>query len=343
MRRRSHRVWHARAVPLRRLLAVLLVGAAGVGGLAGCRTSPDVAAYVGDEQVTVAELDDAVDTRLADPAIAAYAAGDEVGYTRQVLSLQVGAELHDEVARRWGVEVSDADVRERIAELLGGADPEAVFAQVAQQQGANEADVVENVRQQLVRQRAAVAAGLAEPSEEALREQYEQVRAGLAQVQLGLVTVPDQATADAVLAQLTADPAGYPALAAQYAGPNTLPQIEARAPADLPPVLAEPIATTPPGQGFTLPLPEAGGVVVGFVRDVAVLTFEEVRPQLAEQAAAAAAEAGAALVTEVRDDLDLVVNPRFGVLEDGRVVAADGGVVQLLGDAGDDAAGVAGD
>ncbi len=343
MRRGSHRVWHARAVPRRRLLAVLLVGAAGVGSLAGCRTDPDVAAYVGDEQVTVAELDEAVDTRLADPDIAAYAAGDEVGFTRQVLSLRVGEELHDEVARRWGVEVSDADVRTRIVELLGGADPEVVFAQVAQQQGASEADVVENVRQQLVRQRAAVAAGLVEPSEAALRERYEQVAPGLAQVGLGLVTVPDQATADAVLSQLTADPAGYPAVAAQYAGPNTLPQIEPRAPADLPAVLAEPIAATPPGQGFTLALPEAGGVVVGFVRDVAVPTFEQLRPQLADQAAAEAAEAGAALVARVRDDLDLVVNPRFGTLEGGQVVAADDGVVRLLEDAGEDAAGLAGD
>ncbi|MCZ2825170.1 MULTISPECIES: peptidylprolyl isomerase [unclassified Modestobacter] len=330
-------------MPRRRLLAVLLVGAAGVGGLTGCRTSPDVAAYVGEEQVTVAELDEAVDARLADPAIAAYAAGNEVGYTRQVLSLQVGGELHEEVARRWDVEVSDADVRERITELLGGADPEVVFAQVAQQQGVNEADVVQNVRQQMIRERAAVAAGLAELSEAALRERYEEVRAGLAQVELGLVTVPDQATADAVLAQLTADPAGYPALAAQYAGPNTLPQIEPRAPADLPEVLAAPIAATPAGQGFTLALPEAGGVVVGFVRDVAVPTFEELRPQLADAAAAEAAEAGIALVTEVREDLDLVVNPRFGVLEEGQVVAADGGVVQLLEDAREDAAGVAGD
>ncbi|MCZ2836446.1 peptidylprolyl isomerase [Modestobacter sp. VKM Ac-2985] len=324
----------------RRVLAVLLVGAAGVGSLAGCRTDPDVAAYVGEEQVTVAELDEAVDARLADPAIAAYAAGNEVGYTRQVLSLQVGAELHEEVAQRWDVEVPDADVRERITELLGGADPEVVFAQVAQQQGVTEVDVVQNVRQQMIRERAAVAAGLAELSEAALRERYEEVRAGLAQVELGLVTVPDQATADAVLAQLTADPAGYPALAAQYAGPNTLPQIEPRAPADLPEVLAGPIADTPAGQGFTLPLPEAGGVVVGFVRDVAVPTFEELRPQLAQ---VAAAEAGIELVTELREDLDLVVNPRFGVLEEGQVVPADGGVVQLLEDAREDAAGVAGD
>src|SRR3954454_561636 len=84
-------------VQRRRLLAVLLVGAAGLGGLAGCRTSPTVAAYVGDSQVTGAELDDEVDARLADPDIAGYAEADPAGFTRQVLTLQVGEEVYAEV------------------------------------------------------------------------------------------------------------------------------------------------------------------------------------------------------------------------------------------------------
>src|SRR3712207_8333522 len=41
-----------------------------------------------------------------------------------------------------------------------------------------------------------------------------------------------------VLAQLTADPAGYPALAAQYAGPYTLAEIASDPVAQLPGVLA---------------------------------------------------------------------------------------------------------
>src|SRR3954470_22277874 len=88
-------------VSRRRLLAVLLVGAAGLGGLAGCRTDPTVAAYVGDEQVTVAELDDAVAARRADPDVADYADADPARFTRQVLSLQVGEAVYAEVARRY--------------------------------------------------------------------------------------------------------------------------------------------------------------------------------------------------------------------------------------------------
>ena len=34
----------------------------------------------------------------------------------------------------------------------------------------------------------------------------------------------------------------------------------------------------------------------------------------------------------MRDDLGVTVNPRYGVIEDGRLVAGDGGVVDILGD-----------
>ena len=47
----------------RRLTASLAVGLVALAGVAGCRTDPSVAAYVGEEQVTVDELTTAVDTR----------------------------------------------------------------------------------------------------------------------------------------------------------------------------------------------------------------------------------------------------------------------------------------
>jgi peptidyl-prolyl cis-trans isomerase SurA len=207
--------------------------------------------------------------------------------------------------------------------------------------------VFENVRQQLVRQRVAVAAGEADLSEAALQARYAESAAALNTVDLGVVTVPDQATADAVLARLTADPASYPAVAAQYAGPNTLPAVQPFTSSDLPAQLADAVATTPAGEGFTQVVPEAGGVVVGLVTAVSVPTFAEVRDQLAQQAASDADEAGLALVTAAREDLDVDVNPRYGVLDEGRVVAGTGGVVRLLedadADAGDAGPGAAGD
>ncbi|MGY1840474.1 MULTISPECIES: SurA N-terminal domain-containing protein [unclassified Modestobacter] len=323
----------------RRALALLAAGLVAVAPLAGCRTAPTVAAYVGEDQIGVAELDDAVDARLADPAIADHVAGERADYTRQVLSLRIDERVYDEAADRLGVEVTDAEVRDRIAALLGDSDPDVVYAQVAQQQGATREDVFSSVRHELLRQRLADAAGRVDLSEAALRARYEELRPQLQQVAVGFVTVPDQATADAVLARLTADPAGYPAVAAEFPGQATLPQVQTTSPDQLAGPLAEAVAATPAGQGFTVPLPAAGGVVVGFVAGRTEPSFAEVRDQLAEQAAQQAGELGAEIVAEVREDLDPVVNPRYGVLEDARVVTLTDGVVQPPADAAAVAAG----
>jgi hypothetical protein len=336
-------VWHARAVSRRRLSVLLAVGLTALVALAGCRTSPTVAAYVGDDRISVDALSAAVDERLADPGIATFAAGDRTAYARQVLGLQVTERVYAAAARRYDVAVSDADVQDRIDTLLGGADENTVFQQLAQQQGVTAEDVRENVRQQLVRLRAATAAGKADLSDAALQRRYDDSRGQLAQVQLGIITVPDQATADAVLAQLTADPAGYPALAAQYAGSNTLPATRAFSAGQLPGVLTDSVAATPPGQGFTQAVAEAGGVVVGFVAGSDVPVFADVRDQLAQQAASEAEDTGTALVGDVRKSLGITVNPRYGTLDGDTVVAASGGVVQLLEDAGDATAGAGGD
>jgi peptidyl-prolyl cis-trans isomerase SurA len=145
--------------------------------------------------------------------------------------------------------------------------------------------------------------------------------------------VPDQPAADAVLQQLTADPASYGALATQYAGPYTLPELEPHSPEDIPPPLAEGVAAAEPNTGFTTAVQEVNGVVVTFVADTVYPTFEELRPQLEEEAVGQAAAAGEDLVKEVREDLGVRVNPRYELLEeDGRLVPSEGGVVDILGD-----------
>ena len=267
----------------RRVPRVLVSGfvlAVAVTGLSGCRTSPTVAAYVGDTHISVAELEDAVEERLDDPGVAAYADAQGDEFTRRVLGLLVQEEVYAVAAERFDVQVDDDDVRARIDELLGDDDPEEVFGQLAEQ-GIGQEDVRENVRQQLVRRGIAEAEGEADAlSDEALQARYEEVREDLAQVSFGYLTVPDDATAATVVAQLNADPAAYPALAAQYAGAATIPELEARAPDELPAVLAEGIQAAAPNTAFATPVPEAGGVVVTFVEGIVYPPLEEVRPQL---------------------------------------------------------------
>jgi hypothetical protein len=330
LRGRPHRVWEPADVLKRRAPRVLLSGLLliiAVSGLTACRTSPNVAAYVGDARVTVSELEAAVDERLADSDVAAWAAGREDEFTRAVLSQLVEAEVHAAAAERHGVRVGDDEVRRRIAALLGD-DADMVYERLAAEQGISRADVFHRVRQQVIRQRIAESTGRVEASDEAgLRDRYEEIRESLARVSFGYITVPDQAVADTVLAQLTADPGSYPALASQYAGTYTLPAIEARAPDQVPPPLAEGVAAAEPNTGFTLAVPETGGVVVTFVAGPVYPEFDEVRPQLEQESARESDAAGAELVAEVREDLGVTVNPRYAQ-------ETEGGAVDILGDEG---------
>ena len=316
------------------------MGLVALAGVAGCRSDPGVAAYVGDEQVTVGELRTAVDTRLEDPALAEAAAGREEEFTRLVLRRLVEAELYDRFAQRYGVTVDDDDVRARLDELLAGEDPEAVYAQAASQ-GVARADVFETVRQQVLRQRVAESQGLVGGlSEEELRAAYEEQAPSLAQVRLGYVNVPDQAAADAAVATLQADPGAYPAIAAQFPGEATLPEVSTRAPGDVPAPLADVVTNAAPNSATSITVPDLPGVLVVFVGEPAVPSFEEARSDLEESVRADADAAAQDLVADVRAGIDVTVNPRYGAIEDGAIVPSDGGVVDLL-EAGGDAAGTA--
>lgn len=315
----------------RPLLSLLVLGLAVV-GLAGCRTSPDVAAYVGDAQVRVAELQAAVDERLADPGIASYAAGlDDGAFTRQVLTLMVGERVYDAVAARYDVEVTDAQVTARIDDLLAGQDEQQLYDQLAAQQGLLPDDAREIIRELLLREEVAQSQGLADLSDAGLQAAYSDARSAGQQFDLGYITVPDQATADAVAAQLRADPSSYAALAAQYAGTYTLAAPQQRTLSDLPQVLADPVQATLPEGVFDLPVAETGGVVVG---QVTFPSFADLEADLTTQVRQAASDAAKPLVQDVEDGLDVSVNPRYGDLQDGSVVAGDDGVVRILDGAG---------
>ncbi|TYP86237.1 peptidyl-prolyl cis-trans isomerase SurA [Blastococcus xanthinilyticus] len=305
-----------------------------VSGLSACRSAPDVAAYVGDEQISVDELEAAVAERLSDEYLAPVVGDSTDELTRRVLGQLLEAEVHDAAAGRYDVSVSEGEVTRQVELLLGDDDPEQVYEQLAQQQGATAADLREGVRQLLLRREIAAAQGGAEGLEEtALRARYDEVREQLAQVEFGYVTVPDQATADAVAAELTANPAGYPAVAARFPGQYTLAELDSAPAAQVPPALGQQLVTAAPGTAFTVPVPEAGGVVVAFRAGTTYPSFEELRPQLEAEAGQAVEEEVQPLLADVRDDLGITVNPRYGVLgEDGRLAPPTGGVVDIVGD-----------
>ncbi len=312
---------------IRRLTAAAVAGLALV-GLAGCRTAPNVAAYVGDNQVTVAELESAVDDRLEDPAIEQVAGEDRETYTRRVLSTLVQDHVHTVAAEKYGVEVAPAQVRDRLDEIFAGQDQDAAYANLASQ-GLSRQDAFLLIRQQMIRLRIAEQEGMADAlSDEALRERYEQSTAEATEIEFGYITVPDERTADQVVAALEADPERYAELADRFAGDYTV-DVQTTPLEQVPGPLAEQAAAAEPGTAFAVPVEETGGIVVGFVAPAP--SFEELRPRLQQEAEAEVDQEAAPLLGEIREDLDVVVNPRYGDLQDdGQVQPSDSGVVQIL-------------
>ena len=319
----------------RRLPRVLVSGlllSVAVGGLTGCRTSPNVAAYVGQEQISVAELDAAVHERLADDAVAAYAKAHDAAFRRQVLTTLIDQQVFSEAARRYGVTVDDGDVRSRYAELLAARDTDAAtLEKSAAQSGASREDVLEQVRHIVVVEKIATAEGKGQPlTETALQQRYQQELPSFTKKEVGLIQVADQATADSVLAQLVASPGNYPALAAAHPGQNTLDALQVLDTSQLPSQVASGIQAAAPNTGFPVPL-QSAGVVIVFVGNAVIQPYSEVRAKLVEEAAAPVDQAGAALVNKVRSGMRLTLNPRYGVLKGGSVTESTGGLVDILG------------
>ena len=98
-------------------------------------------------------------------------------------------------------------------------------------------------------------------------------------------------------------------------------------------MLAGPVQGALPEGVFTVAVPETGGVVVG---QVSFPPMADLADDLTGQARQDASDAAQPLVDDFEAGLDVTVNPRFGTLQDGSVVAGDGGVVQIL--SGDGAA-----
>jgi peptidyl-prolyl cis-trans isomerase SurA len=320
----------------RGILRVLLAGSAAalaVTGLAGCRTSPTVAAYVEDTSISVARLNAAVAAREdADKAVAAYAEAHRTAFDRQVLTTLIDQRVYAEAARRYGVSVDEGDVTARYAELVAAEDTDqATVEQRAAQSGVTPGDVREQVRHLVVIERIAAATGQGAPlTEAALQQRYQQELASLTQKQVGFIQVADEPTAAAVLAQLTAAPASYPAVAAQYPGQSTLPALQAIDTSQLPSDVASGIASAAPGTGFSVPV-QGSGVIVVFVGNAVTPTYQEQRPKLVAEAETSVDKAGANLVTKTRTGMHITVNPRYGVLTNGSLTEPTGGPVDILG------------
>jgi peptidyl-prolyl cis-trans isomerase SurA len=263
--------------------------------------------------------------------MAAYVKAHQGTYPRQVLGLLLTERVYDAAEEHFGAQVGDDAVRRELDKRLAGSDADQQYAAAAQQ-GYSRRDVFEVIREQLVRMEIAQRRGLAGPlSEASLQQAYQKEQAQLTQRQLGTIQVPDQATADAVIAQLDGNPGSYPQVAAQHAGDYTTPALQAVTADQIPSQLQQGVAAAAPNTAFSVPGP-AGGVVVVFVGPTTTQSFEQVRPQLEAAAQQTVDTSAQKVVSDYRKTLKVTVNPRYGVLgQDGTLSDPTGGAVTLLG------------
>ena len=208
--------------------------------------------------------------------------------------------------------------------------PKTVYAQLAAQ-GISKVDVFESQRQLLLRQRIAAAAGKGGTATEAeLRARYEQVKPTLAKYQFGYIAVPDQATATAVLAQLTAKPGDYAPSRPSTPGRSPCPPRRRGQPPTCrsrwSTASRRPSRTPASPCRWTRPAGSSSASSSGSQYP----TFEEERASLEEEAGSAADTAASKLVTGVEQTLHVTVNPRYGVYKDGKLDAVTSGVVKVL-------------
>jgi hypothetical protein len=92
-------------------LALVLLGA--LAALGGCRSDPSVAAYVGDEHITISTLDDQVDEAEQDPYWGEAVRSERATATRHTLNILVMRELLRQGATDLGVSLPTHLVAEK--------------------------------------------------------------------------------------------------------------------------------------------------------------------------------------------------------------------------------------
>src|SRR5262249_17614700 len=151
------------------------------------------------------------------------------------------------------------------------------------------------------------------PTETELRAAYQQQAPSRVEVRLGLIQVPDQKTLDPAIAQLTAHPGQFDAMAARF--PGSAPEATVFPPGNIPPSIRQHVLAAKPNAilPFVAPGQVGGGqFLVVKVYSVKTPTFESLRVQLALPSLSEAFQAGQAYVADLARQIGVRVNPPYG-------------------------------
>jgi parvulin-like peptidyl-prolyl isomerase len=140
-------------IPLQLLLVTIVLAllVTACGGSAGA----DVAATVGDVEITAAEVDTAVDRRASSPGTASELAADESGAAEQnltagVLTTLIRTEILRQAAEERDVQVSDDEIAEQRDLLVEQAGGEEALQDVIDSANISEDEIEANLRDQVI-------------------------------------------------------------------------------------------------------------------------------------------------------------------------------------------------
>ena len=157
-------------------LAVVAMTACSSGTVTGTG-QPDAAVTVGGEDIPITAVEDRFEQAKANPQVAQQLQGDESGQFEaqvqsQILSQLILAEIVGQWADELGIEASQAELdeeRESVIEQLGG---EEQFEQAVEQAGLSEAQIDDQLRQQVLQTKIAEEVGAGEEVTDAQIEEF---------------------------------------------------------------------------------------------------------------------------------------------------------------------------
>lgn len=286
--------------------------------LAGCgddAARPGAAAVVGDERIETDDLRELVDRGLADPQ-AQQQFPDRADYQRQVLNRVVRAELLEAAAEEEGITVTQGEVDEQIADFAEQSGGREQLDQQAAANGISPQDLPAFAREIVLETELGDAVTEdAEVPEEQLQAIYEQNIGQFEKARSRHILVADEATAQAALARVQADPESFGDVAAELSTDTSNKDaggdLGLQGRGQFVPQFDEAVFTRPLNEPFVVQTEFGWHVVEVLERESTSL--EEATPDLRRGALSEQRTAGVLeLLVETAERVGVTVNPRFG-------------------------------
>lgn len=287
------------------------------------------AATVGDREITVAEVEDAVEAfRRSDGFAQASQGGDRGavlrGFEQSFLSRQIRIAVFEPEAEALGLSVTEDDVDAQIADIQAGFENQSAFEEAMKEQGLTLPDLRALVyASELERVLREEVTGEIIPTDAEIADYYEANADSFTEVRSSHILVEDNATALELQDQLNAAGADAPELFADLARKHSIDTVSGEGGGDLGysgyTEFVEPFARAlqelEVGQ-ISQPVRTEFGYHLILLTDRRVTPLEEVRDQIVSQLSGEQQDsAWQEWVTASYAAADIEVNPRYGELD----------------------------